>query len=468
MTKAVLGIWALALLWVAVRRPERLAAAAAFCCVFEGAALFSAGGVGLSPYYVALLLVGARCWLVPLDEGRLLGRTAGARVIVGWLVGFAAVAVAGSVVLPRVFAGVGVLSPRLSADSAAPLSFSTSNVGQAAYLCLNALLLWFVAQDTRPAALARGLVAALLAAGAAVVFLALYQLAAAVAGLPFPGDVLYSNDAFVMQAGTSVMGMPRLCGPFTEPASMSVFLVALVAVLTAGGLDDFGGGFASRRGRVFRVALLVAAIAVLVLSTSSTAYVGLAGLAAARVGTHLVWPVLKGQGRPKTMAATLAVLAAVGVAYAASDDLQALVQKMVFDKGESSSFDERSGADAFSTDLARTTLGLGAGLGSNRASSFGPSLLSTVGVPGAALFAGAVWLLIRPIRGALAGPQRALAAGLLAVLGMKLLSSPDLATPALWALMAALVAVRAASEMPSQSSAFLPAAPPAVAHVSTA
>ena len=452
MTHAVLGLCALVLLAIAALRPRLLAAAAVFCCVFEGAALFSAGGVGLSPYYFALLLVAGRCWLVPLGEGRLLGPTPDVRRVVGWAVGFAAVAVVGAVALPRVFAGIGVLSPRLSSDSVAPLSFSTSNVGQAAYLCLNVLLLWYVAQQPRPAAVARGLVTATLAAGAAVVFFALYQLASSVAGLPFPKDVLYSNDAFVMQAGTSIMGMPRICSTFTEPASMSVFLVALAAVLTAGGLGELGGWHATRRGATARSLLLVATLAVLLLSTSSTAYVGLAGLAAARVGTHLVWPVMKGQGRPKTMAATVVILAGVGVAYAASPDLQGLVRKMVFDKSESSSFDERSGADAHSVELVAETLGLGAGLGSNRASSFGPSLLSTVGVPGAAAFAALVFVLVRPVA-SMKGPHAALTSGLVALIGMKVLSSPDLATPAMWALMAGLVALRAAGESADEPAA---------------
>ena len=287
--------------------------------------------------------------------------------------------------------------------------------------------------------------------------LALYQLAAAVAGLPFPAE------RALLQRRLRHAGRHEHLGN----------AAAVRPVHRAGGDERLprraGRGADRRRPRRPRRRLRVATrpagpaprcssrrSSCSLLSTSSTAYVGLAGLAVARVATHLVWPVLKGEGRPKTMAATLALLAAVAVAYAASDDLRALVQKMVLrQKRVRRRSTSAPGPTPFRPIWSESTLGLGRGFGQQpRVELRAVAAQHGRRAGRVALFAGVIWLLVRPLGGAFAGPQRALAAGLLAVLGMKLLSSPDLATPGMWALMAALVAARAAGEAASQSSAF--------------
>ena len=444
MTLAVLGIWALALCAVALRWPAWLLPAAVVCAPFEGAALVNAGGVGVSPYFFALMLIAARCVLVRTEPGNLFGRNPRTRVAMRWMAAATAIALAGAVVLPRVFAGSAVLSPRLDADAAAPLSFSTSNVAQAVYLLLNVGLLWYAVQTAGGTAAVRRVVSATRVAGAIVVALAMYQFAASYLHLPFPDDVLYSNQAYVMQSGTQVMDLPRLCSTFTEPAGMAVYLVGYLAFLTA------EPPAASRRGAAVRIALIVLTVAVLALSTSSTAFVGLAGVAVWAGWRFLVWPTVAGRPRnPRAAGAVIAIAVLVIVAFVASQTLRDLVQAMVLDKDDSASYAERSGADAFSRGLVLSTWGLGVGLGSNRASSFGPSLLSTVGVYGAAALAGVLFHLLR--RPSPSTPPDArrwhapLAAGLVGVIGTKMVSSPDLVTPAMWSLMAALLCVHGAT-----------------------
>ena len=218
---------------------------------------------------------------------------------------------------------------------------------------------------------------------------------------------------------------------------------ALVAFLTSGvGRSAAGAGW--------RVPLLIGAVVALLLSTSSTGYVGLGVIAAWRVATNLLLPMLHGRLSTKQVVLTISGLAVVAAAIALSPDLRDLIQKMVLEKDQSTSYEERTASNSDALRLAVSTLGLGVGLGSNRASGFVQSLVSTVGVWGVGLFALLLVLLLRRPRDAgatVAAWHRGLGAALLGLLAAKCLSSPDLSTPTMWALMAALVAVHAAADV---------------------
>lgn len=440
MTKAVLAAWALALIVVAVRRPDRLLAAAILCAPFEGAALLNAGGVGVSPYFFVLMLIAARLPFVRTEASRLLGTTSPVRAATLAALVLLAVGVVGAFVLPVAFAGTPVNSPRLNADATAPLIFSTSNVGQCIYLGLNAVFLWYAGQAMGTPDVARSAVAAISGAGAIVIGFAFYQLASALAGVPYPSDVLYSNDAFVMQHGSTILDMPRIGSTFTEPAGMAVFLVGFlgfaIVQLAAGG-----------RGTGWRLALVLGGIAAVAISTSSTGFVGLAGLAAWAGVAFVAVPIARGTARPRVVIAAVVLLAIVVGAIAVSEPLRDVIQAMVFDKGDSDSFEGRSSADALAIGLARQTLGLGVGLGSNRASSFVPSMLSTIGVPGLAALLLCFAHLARRVEGdaEIDAWRRAAAVGLLATVAVKCVSSPDLVTPLMWCFAAALIAIHGAA-----------------------
>ena len=438
MTQAILGLWALALVLIAVRRPDRLLAAAVVCSVFPGAALVNAGGLGVSPYYFTLMLIAARCGLVRVTAGTLLGRTEASRRVIGCCALLLAIGLGSAVVLPRVFAGVPVLSPRLATDTAAPLVFSTSNLGQGVYLGLNVLMLWYAAQTCRTPDQVRGLVRSLLVAGGVVIAFAAYQLASTLAGLPFPDEVLYSNQSYVMQNGTAVLNMPRICSTFTEPASVATFLLPFL-VFVARRLETpvrGGGG-----GRWPDAALLAGTVACLILSTSSTAYVGLGGVAAWAGWRHFLRPAFTGRGSVRAGVTVAAVVAVVAIAVASNATLRDMIQHMVFDKTGSSSYEERSSADAYSFGLVVETLGLGTGLGSNRASSLLPGMLSTIGVFGVATLALlVVFLLARPTNAVARLHHPSLSVALMAALGAMLLCGPDLSTPCVWVIMLPLVA----------------------------
>ena len=445
MIAVVMGLWALSLIVVAVRFPTHLVQAAIVCSVFEGAAIVNVGGLGISPYYFALMLIAAHCVFVRVTAGNALGNSIAVRRIMGWAFTLLVLGIGSAVVMPRVFAGWSVLSPRLSADDKAPLAFSTSNIGQAVYLLLNTLMLWYTVQTCRTEEAARGMMRAFLIAGTVVVALAGYQLASSLTGLPFPDDVIYSNEGFVMQHGTAILNMPRICSTFTEPSSLAVFLVSFIAFLIA--------AIETGRGGWHVMTLLLAAIAALILSTSSTAYVGLAALTAWAIWRYFVLPVMRGRGSIKAALAIAVVICGGVTAFALSEPLRDVFQKTVFEKDQSSSYEERSAADSYSMQLAEGTWGLGVGLGSNRASSFLPSVLSTLGVVGAGMLGMIIYLLtyVPGMNRRFADLHRPLAAGLVAVIAAKFISSPDMATPAMWAVMAALLSVRSAAEIQTES-----------------
>ena len=440
MTAAFLAIWMLAICAVAVFWPQRLLATAVICSVFEGAAVVKGGGFGVAPYYFTLLLIAARCVAIRTDAKHFLGSTPRVRAVMLCTLIFACIAVAGAFILPHVFAGWTVLSTRLDSGYPAPLQFSASNLGQSIYLLLNTALLWYVTQQPNGEKLAEDAVKAVFIAGGLVIVFGLYQFVAAFTGLPFPDDILYSNDSYLMQYGSNILDMPRICSTYTEPAGMAVFLLGLTAFLTSESVGVVKP--------IWRWLLLIGSVAVLVLCTSSTAYIGLAVIGIWRIGTYIVKPIFKGTPNPRLIAIVILLLGVVGATIASSDALRSVIQKMVFEKDDSSSYSERSEADSFSSQLAVSTMGLGVGLGSNRASSFFNSLLSTVGVLGCGVFATAVVLLVCSSGGGgiASGSHGALAAGLLGVIGAKVMTSPDVATPCMWAMMAALLAAHAAGE----------------------
>jgi hypothetical protein len=411
--------------------------AAIFCSVFEGAAIINTGGLGISPYYFTLMLIAAHCVFVRVTAAYFLGGSMDVRRIMGCAIVLLMLGLGSAVVMPRVFAGMPVLSPRLSADAQAPLEFSTSNIGQAVYLLLNVLMLWYTAQTCRTPTAARGMLKAFSIAGIVVVGLAGYQLVSSLTGLPFPDDLLYSNDGYVMQHGTAILDMPRICSTFTEPSSLAVFLISFIAFLIGAMETGFGGWQI--------IVVLLASIAALVLSTSSTAYIGLAAITAWGIWRYIFLPVLKGRGSFKAALVMTLLIGGTVSAFVVNDQLREVIQKTVFEKDESASYEERSQADSYSMQVARQTWGLGAGLGSNRASSFLPSVLSTLGIGGAAILALLIALLVRSngIGDWAQHLHRPLAAALIAVVGAKMISSPDLATPSMWALMAGLISVRA-------------------------
>lgn len=322
---------------------------------------------------------------------------------------------------PWLFAGTRVLVARGGVDRqvADPgvLAYSVSNGAQLGYLLLAACAALYLVR-------VRG---AVVAAGVA---LTVGTVLTTVRGLLLAvrADVLAPVfDTLPNVAYAWTTPDDRLRGVFSEPSELAAFSLPAAAFFVVAALRARG------RSRFLWSVACALACSNLLQASSGTAVVASAVVIGLGVVVLAVRYVLRGGvGTPWLVIGTLT---AAVVALVAGDHLLAPIQELVAEKVDSKSYDSRTGADAFSWGVLSDTLGMGAGLGSNRPSSFGMSLLSTVGIPGAAAFAVMVaGVLVTAIRTpATVAPAVALGALVVA----KFVGTPDFSTPILWVLVAA-------------------------------
>ena len=389
MSVTVLGLilLPLSLFWAA--NPIRLLQLAIIAAIFEaGAALVFGGSFGLQPamvpgllfvaYVVAQYALGMR---YP-GEGR-----------VFWtltpLFALLAYALLSILVLPQAFQGKVMVWPQrpdLINPGYVPLTFTSGNVTQLLYLALNVVIATCAALlVTRVAIPYRALIKAYLAGGYLAVGLAFWQFAYRVAGVPFPTEIIQSNPGWAI-VKQSIGPVPRIQGTFSEPAALAFYLSGLF----------FCCLWLNAQGhRIMRVnLLLVLAILAMLCSTSTTGLVTLA----AGVPLVMIFAALKGDtaavGRLMKTASAIVIAGSIviGPVFVMSPSLQKSVHEVVvstMSKGDSQSYEERSGLDAAAVATIGQTDGLGVGWGSFRASSLIPGMLANAGVFGVLMI---IWL----------------------------------------------------------------------------
>ncbi len=376
------GLVLIPLCLLCAANPQRLLQLVLLGGLFNAAAAVIIGGLGIQPSLVPASLFVAFAMLQML-----LGvRYAAAPYVwqsAGRFVALTLFAVATAVVLPRLFAGSVEVWPEkvvASFTGTELLQPSFANVTQSLYLVIDCLILVTGALLTsRPGIRFDALLNTYLLGGWIVVGISFWQLASKVAGVPFPDSFFYSNPGWTIWSGQEFGGVPRINGPFAEPASLASYLAGLI----------FSCTWLLLRGHrsVSARALLPLALLTMALSTSTTGFVVL-GIGLVLL---LVYAII---GAPRALAARLVRFAvpavvvlvmlgssvavlAPGVVASASEVVDATLSK-----GDSASYDDRTKTDADSMDLVLQTSGMGVGWGSNRSSSLLPGLLSTIGIPG--------------------------------------------------------------------------------------
>jgi hypothetical protein len=314
-----------------------------------------------------------------------------------------------TLIAPVLFDGMGVQLPVGGANELHATAITNSNIAQIIYLVLGVCVIVFLART--PSA-GPGLIG--LAAGATTV-LSLWRCFHQMGGVPFP-DGIFDNSPFFAYIESAPGNVPRFRGILSEPAGLAASSLITIAYMLPRSLQVHGwrrvgtlmvAGAAMYLGAISTSAsFVVAAVAVTLIAALTFVF----GFLMRRTSLSAVVGVV----------ACALVIAALWVLPIISDFVEATVN----DKVLSPSYSERSGADSASYDLFLDTFGFGVGLGANRSSSFLPGLISTTGLIGGLLFAGAVATLIR--RAAPVREYRPVIWALVTLLVAKVVSGPDL------------------------------------------
>ncbi len=369
----------LCLLWAG--SPALLLRLMLIVSIFEAAAAFVVGGLGVQPGLPpALAFIG----FVSLQL--LLGvRYPGTRQTLRAVLPFVLVtawALVSSYVLPRMFAGKVMVWPQkqLPPFSITPLEPTSSNINQDCYLLIDCVFCVASALYlTKTGLRLVSFLNAYLISGFLVAAVSVWQFASKVAGIPYPEDVFYSNPSWAILTAQSIGRVPRINGPFTEPAALATYMFSIVCAT----------GWIMLRGNATPMTrtLLTVALLTMLLSTSTTGFAALGIVGACLV----VLAVLSGsfkmvvQALKVVLPLVLVFGLAAGAAGVVVPNFGRNVSEVIdatLNKQESSSYADRTSADLDSLTEAMDTSGLGVGWGSNRSSSLIPGLLAGLGLPG--------------------------------------------------------------------------------------
>jgi hypothetical protein len=367
---------------------ERMPRTLLLCCLFGATAAVSLPALGGAPITPAVLLLPFLVWRALREEGidACLQRLAYPRAGF-WLLLVVLWGVFGAAFLPRLFEGDTLLFATERGPAASvrllPLQPLATNLTQSAYalgsLCAFAALGVLLQGAGR-----------LVRFGDAVLLLAAVNCAAALLNLAelhlgVPSLLaLVRNAGYAILVGGDVGGLQRISGTFAETSTFSTFtlpLLAFCASLWRDGVRPRASG---------TLALLT--LALLLLSTSSTAYATMAA-GAGLLAAALAWRAMQ-RGTLLRLGGGAWLLWALAVAGCSlllarpdmADRIGDFFSITLVRKLESSSGIERGSWNAQAWTNFTDLHGLGVGLGSARASSFALVLLSNLGLIGTTLF----------------------------------------------------------------------------------
>ncbi|WP_295697017.1 hypothetical protein [Lapillicoccus sp.] len=332
------------------------------------------------------------------------------------LVAFAIVATFVTLTASTFFDGLAVRAPAGSGRLQAA-AFTSSNIAQVGYLVIGVCVVVFLARSSSSGPELVGL-----AAGTTLLLSAWRYLHTSF-GAPFPEN-FFDNTPFFAYIETAPGAVERFRGVLSEPSALAGTCLVVVSYLLS--RQAYVTGW-RRAGAWVTIALAVFLGAISTSTTFVVAGVVTAGIATGAVLYRFLFRRLR--------ISSLGHIGVVGLLIASIPLLPVLagfVLDTISGKVVSSSYSERSGADSSSYLLVLDTFGYGAGLGSNRAASFLPGMLSTTGIVGTVLFTAAVVLLIR--KGYAVTAYRPVVWALVSVLVAKLIAGPDLSDPSgvLW------------------------------------
>ena len=331
--------------------------------------------VALSPLVVAKVLLSTRN-LANLWDGLLNWRR------LGFLTAFMVVAIFVTYSAPLLFHGAKVTG--LNTGLTTPLGFGSGNITQPLYLTMSFLLCialyMLMLNPSGPATLAT----ALLTGATITVLSGLLDMATAGTTLLAP----LRTASYNIIDGAEVANNRRVIGFNTEASSFGALTLSFAAILIFMAPAAWLGGKARWLERGLILALLMMAI----LSTSSSAYLGLVVLALLYLFRLVLLAIAPRNGldrrQSSTALVTLVIVVLLGCTYVVArpsvmNGAIAVVNNTLVDKSDSDSADERSGWNRVSLQGFAATGGYGVGVGSTRTSSWIVAVLTSTGILGA-------------------------------------------------------------------------------------
>jgi hypothetical protein len=294
-----------------------------------------------------------------------------------------------TIIAPRLFFGYVTIVPMRQSWIRDLLSPVTANFTQFAYVALSVTVAFAVSLMADDLTFDKTLATGLLAGGAVCLITGLIDLAAASAGMESLLEPFRNADyAFLTTA--EIAGQKRVVGFTPEASAYGPICVEFAATNLL-----LRTSFAKGRQRVLAVSIGLSLVVMALLSTSSTAYFGLAALGLVYLANWvrraafsrlfgqrgLLWELLIGLGG---IAALLSVLIANADLF---DPLLKIVDEIIFNKPLSSSFYERSQTNTIAWESVASTWGVGVGFGSTRTSNWFAAIISNTGLFGATLMA---------------------------------------------------------------------------------
>lgn len=375
----VLGIFWL-LFAIAAIMPLRWSLTLLFVSLPFGSMTVVPGSINILPYVALSPLVVTKVLLTTRNFTNLWDGLFNWRRL-GFLTAFIVVALLVTYSAPYLFRGAPIME--LTTARLTPLRFGSGNITQPLYLTMSFLLCialyMLMLVPTGPAMLST----ALLTGATMAVVSGLIDMVTAGTALLAP----LRTASYAILEGAEVANNRRVIGFNTEASSFGAMVLSFAVILIFMSPASWAGGKALWWQRGLTGALLM----MTVLSTSSSAYLGLIALVLmylARLSLQLFTPH-NGLDRRQSTAAllTLLMVALLGCTYimlrpAVLDGPIAIVNNTLLEKSGSDSADERSSWNQISLQGFVATAGYGVGVGSTRTSSWVVAVLSSTGILG--------------------------------------------------------------------------------------
>ena len=295
--------------------------------------------------------------------------------------------------MPRFFAGqIEVVPVRSVGLFSTSMLFPTlQNVSQIVYTSISVFTVFVFSRVLRTPEMRQHALSALCLGALVTVFTGLIDFVSQSFSLQSALEI-FRTASYTLLTEDEVMGSKRVVGLMPEASSFGGLVLSFLA-----GVYFFRRAMAPGllRDRIAPV-LIVALLALVWLSTSSSAYLGLALFGVSLVA-EWCWRLFAAGRNPylRRGLATEFWLGMLGVGLLLAVALVApqvfapmitMIDLMVFQKSSTSSFEERSMWTQISWNALLSTHGLGVGMGGTRASNFVVALSSNAGFLGAAFY----------------------------------------------------------------------------------